>query len=59
MKTEQEQIDIAKFATIYEVFTGILKDQLTIEEMEKMMIRVNQWVDGHKQWMNRWNANGE
>lgn len=53
MKTEEETIDICRFATIYECITSILKDNLTIEEMEKMLKSLNNYVAAEKQWMKR------
>ena len=48
---KKEEIDVCRFATIYEVITSIFKDQLTIEEMEKMLDRVAFWVEYEKKAM--------
>ena len=41
------------FATIYESITSIFKDQLTIEEMEKMIQRLKMYVEYEKKAMSR------
>lgn len=51
--TEEENNAICRFATVYECITSILKDQLTIEEMEKMILSLSRWVNAEKEWMKR------
>lgn len=53
MKTEKEAIDVVRFATIYEVITSVFKDNLTIEEMEKMIARITRYVAEEKRSMQR------
>jgi hypothetical protein len=53
MKTEQEIIDIAVFSTVYECITSILKDTLTIEQMKKMLNRLQMYVEAEERSMRR------
>lgn len=49
--SDNKQLDICRTKTIYEAITAIMKDQLTIEEMEKMIIWLGRYVAGEKQSM--------
>lgn len=53
MCDEQKKLDICRTTTIYEAITSILKDQLTIEEMEKMLIWLSHYVANEKEQMRR------
>lgn len=53
MSEKQKQLDICRTTTIYEAITAIMKDQLTIEEMEKMLVWLSRYVAAEKEHMRR------
>ena len=53
MSKEQTILDMCRFTTIYEAITSILKDQLTIDEMKRMVSALSRYVDEEEQSMSR------
>lgn len=53
MKTEKENIDICRYATVYEAITSILKSLLTVDEMKKMISSISNYVEAEEQYMRR------
>lgn len=53
VKTEQENIDICRFATVYEAITSIMKGLLTVDEMQKMISAIQKYVNAEQEYMRR------
>lgn len=53
VKTEQENIDICRFATVYEAIISIMKGLLTVDEMQKMISAIQKYVNAEQEYMRR------
>ncbi len=53
MSLDQKEIDICVFATVFECITAIMKNNLNIEQMKKIINRLEQWVSHEEQIMAR------
>lgn len=52
-KEEQKIIDTAVFTTVFESITAIMLNTIHIDDMKKMMKRLNQWLSDHEESMRR------
>ena len=53
MTDEEKTTRICVFTTLYEAITSILKDQLSIEEMKKMLLALDRYVTEEERSMRR------
>jgi aspartate-semialdehyde dehydrogenase len=53
MTDESKTIRVCVFTTLYEAITSILKDQLSIEEMKRMLSALDRYVTEEERRMRR------